>query len=64
VTVNFKSDYFPMEKMIDVFQISKIEEKTAIAVNKQPSPQANAPALPAPALPPMPALPTPAAPAR
>jgi len=60
VTVNFKSDYFPMEKMIDVFQVSKIEEKTAIAVNKAQSPKANAPALPAPALPPMPALPAPA----
>jgi hypothetical protein len=58
VSVNFKSDYFPMEKMIDVFQISKIEEKT-MARTARPAATLQQPAGPAPALPPMPALPMP-----
>ena len=28
VNVNFKSDYFPMERMVDVFQINQIRDKT------------------------------------
>jgi hypothetical protein len=28
VNVNFKSDYFPMERMVDVFQINQIRGKT------------------------------------
>ena len=62
VKVNFKSDYFPMEKMIDVFQINQIREKTPAAAAPQPA----APAVPAPAappLPPMPTMPQPAPPA-
>ncbi|WP_137896796.1 hypothetical protein [Ramlibacter sp. 2FC] len=52
VKLNFKSDYFPMERMIDALQINQIREKTPAAA---PAP---APALPAaPPLPPMPALP-------
>jgi len=31
VNINFKSDYFPMEKMVDVMQIDKIRERTAVA---------------------------------
>jgi hypothetical protein len=33
VNVNFKSDYFPMEKMIDVFQINQIRGKTPAGAN-------------------------------
>jgi len=29
VNINFKSDYFPMEKMVDVMQINQIRERTA-----------------------------------
>jgi hypothetical protein len=29
VNVNFKSDYFPMEKMVDALQINRVREKTA-----------------------------------
>ena len=65
VKLNFKSDYFPMERMIDALQINQIREKTPAAAAPA------APALPpAPPLPPMPALPSipgvtaPAAPAR
>jgi hypothetical protein len=50
VKVNFKSDYFPMEKMVDVLQINQIKEKTAAgAPPAQP--------LPPPPPPPMPAMP-------
>ncbi|KVT98507.1 hypothetical protein WK60_00170 [Burkholderia ubonensis] len=59
VKVNFKSDYFPMEKMIDALQVQQIQEKTAAGI--APKPQA-AP-LPPPAMPPMPALPGVGAPA-
>jgi hypothetical protein len=31
VNVNFKSDYFPMEKMVDAMQINRVREKTAAA---------------------------------
>jgi hypothetical protein len=58
VKVNFKSDYFPMERMIDVLQINQIQEKSAAGI--VPSLQTPQPAvapLPAPPLPPMPALP-------
>jgi len=50
VKVNFKSDYFPMEKMVDVLQINQIKEKTAAAT---PAVQQ----LPPPPPPPMPAMP-------
>jgi hypothetical protein len=53
VKLNFKSDYFPMEKMMDALQINQIRDKAPTA-----APAAPAPALPAPPpLPPMPALP-------
>lgn len=58
VKVNFKSDYFPMEKMIDVIQIQRIQEKTAAGIAPQPA----AP-LPPPPLPQMPVVPAPTAPA-
>ncbi|MFO1310629.1 MAG: hypothetical protein U1F41_01050 [Burkholderiales bacterium] len=58
VKVNFKSDYFPMEKMIDVFQIQKIQEKTPAG---QTQPAAAPP--PPPPLPAMPSVPAPATPA-
>jgi len=45
VNINFKSDYFPMEKMVDVMQINQIRGKTPAA-----TPAAGTPgALPAPA---------------
>ena len=53
VKLNFKSDYFPMERMVDALQINQIREKTPAAAAPA------APALPpAPPLPPMPALPS------
>jgi hypothetical protein len=52
VKLNFKSDYFPMERMVDALQINQIRDK---APAPAPAPVA---ALPAPPpLPPMPALP-------
>ena len=52
VKLNFKSDYFPMERMVDALQINQIRDKAPAAA---PAPAA---ALPAPPpLPPMPALP-------
>lgn len=54
VKVNFKSDYFPMEKMIDVLQINQIRDKAAVGL--LPADQAAA-TTPSPALPPMPAVP-------
>ena len=60
VKVNFKSDFFPMEKMIDALQVNQIREKTAAGLAPQPAQPAQ-PALPVPALPPL--LPAPAAPA-
>jgi hypothetical protein len=41
VNVQFKSDYFPMEKMVDVFSINKIQQNSSVARN-----QAAAPATP------------------
>ena len=35
VNVNFKSDYFPMEKMVDVMQINQIRSKTPAAQDNQ-----------------------------
>jgi hypothetical protein len=53
VKLNFKSDYFPMERMVDALQINQIRDKAPAAA---PAPAA---ALPAPPpLPPMPALPS------
>lgn len=57
VKVNFKSDYFPMEKMIDALQVQQIQDKTAAGI----APRQQAAPLPPPAMPPMPALPTPGA---
>ncbi len=58
VKVNFKSDYFPMEKMVDVLQINQIKDKTAAGA------RAPVQALPPPPPPPMPAMPAlPGAPA-
>ena len=61
VKVNFKSDYFPMEKMIDVLQINQIKEKSAAgivpAAQPAPTPFAPPPMPQMPALPAMPALP-------
>jgi hypothetical protein len=46
VNVNFKSDYFPMEKMVDAMQINRVREKTAAgganAESVTPTPQAPA----------------------
>jgi hypothetical protein len=55
VKVNFKSDYFPMEKMIDALQVNQIRDKTAAGI--APAAAAPQPALPAPALPALPAMP-------
>jgi hypothetical protein len=60
VKVNFKSDYFPMEKMVDVLQINQIRDKTQ-AMQQQ---QAQAALPPPPPPPPMPALPAVSAPAQ
>jgi hypothetical protein len=52
VSVNFKSDYFPLEKIADVLQINQIREKSpgaAAAVTAPRPPRAAAPAAPAPA---------------
>lgn len=58
VKVNFKSDYFPMERMVDVLQINQIRDKAT------PTPQAAPqPLPPPPPPPPMPALPSIGAPA-
>lgn len=61
VKVNFKSDYFPMEKMVDALQVNNIREKTAAGIAPQPQqPMGPPPALPpAPPLPQMPGLPPP-----
>jgi len=47
VNVNFKSDYFPMEKMVDALQINKVREKTAAGAppEGQPGAGAQAPAV-------------------
>ena len=44
VDVNFKSDYFPLEKMADSFQIAQIQNASKPAAKQ---PQGNAPATPA-----------------
>ncbi|MES1245544.1 MAG: hypothetical protein ABUT39_28320 [Acidobacteriota bacterium] len=59
VKVNFKSDYFPMEKMIDALQVNQIQEKSAAGMLASSQPAQAQPALPAPPLPPMPTLPMP-----
>jgi len=52
VNVQFKSDYFPMEKMVDVMQINQIRGKTPAGRDDKGAPaqpgQA-APSAPAPA---------------
>ncbi|MCR5882302.1 hypothetical protein LRS03_05280 [Rhizobacter sp. J219] len=57
VKVNFKSDYFPMEKMVDALQVNQIRDKTAAGLAPQVVAAPAAPAPAAPPLPPMPALP-------
>jgi hypothetical protein len=51
VSVNFKSDYFPLEKIADVLQINQIRQKspTAAAATPPPPGAAPLPAAPAPA---------------
>jgi hypothetical protein len=65
VKVNFKSDYFPMEKMVDALQVNQIRDKTTAGIAPKAAAAPAAPALPAPALPALPAMPAapPAAPA-
>jgi hypothetical protein len=60
VNVNFKSDYFPMERMVDIMQIQQIRGKTPAAANTQTQPGTGS--LPAP--PNAPATTAPAAPGR
>jgi hypothetical protein len=55
VKLNFKSDYFPMERMIDALQVNQIREKTAAGAPAAPAPATALP--PPPPLPPMPQLP-------
>jgi hypothetical protein len=61
VKLNFKSDYFPMERMVDALQINQIRDKAPASA---PAPVAALPApppLPAmPALPPVPGVTAPA----
>ncbi|MBC5784496.1 hypothetical protein H8N03_16225 [Ramlibacter sp. USB13] len=60
VKLNFKSDYFPMERMVDALQINQIREKTPSAAPAPAVPLPAPPPLPAmPALPPVPGLPAP-----
>ena len=53
VDINFKSDYFPLERMADSFQIARIqnaaEPKTAVPVGTAAAPAAAAPAVGTPA---------------
>ena len=64
VKVNFKSDYFPMEKMIDALQVNQIREKTqagvAPPVQPPPPPLPAMPSIAAPGVPGAPAAPPPA----
>ena len=67
VNVNFKSDYFPMERMTDVLQMNSIKEKAMgdqavqiAQINANKEAAKNAPV----SLPPAPPIPAPAAPAR
>ena len=55
VKVNFKSDYFPMERMVDVLQINQIRDKSMAAGGAQA--QQQQPAAPLAPIPPPPALP-------
>jgi hypothetical protein len=48
VNINFKSDFFPMERMVDVMQIQQIRNKTAEARTQPPGPPAASPSAPAP----------------
>ena len=57
VNVNFKSDYFPMERMLDVMQLNVAKEKLM-----NPEAAAPKPAVAGPAAPPAPAIPIPATP--
>ena len=57
VKVNFKSDYFPMEKMIDALQVNQIREMTQAGI----APPVQRPAPPPPPLPAMPAIAAPPA---
>jgi hypothetical protein len=57
VHVNFKSDYFPMERMLDVMSLNVAKEKLMSPESAAPK---QAPAGQAPAAPPAPAIPIPA----
>jgi hypothetical protein len=61
VHVNFKSDYFPMERMLDVMALNVAKEKAMTPQAPAPKPAAAGPAAPpAPAIPiPAPATPAP-----
>jgi hypothetical protein len=48
VNVNFKSDYFPMERMVDVMQIQQIRSKTPAGIQPQPGAVTTTPGAPAP----------------
>jgi hypothetical protein len=64
VKVNFKSDYFPMEKMIDALQVNMIRDKTNAGIAPQQPQQPLLTAPPPPPLPPSPGVtPAPAQPA-
>jgi len=64
VQVNFKSDYFPLEKIADVLQINQIQQKAPAGMTAQPgAAPAAGPAPAAPAPPPVPPVAPPTAPA-
>jgi hypothetical protein len=59
VKVNFKSDYFPMEKMIDALQVNMIRDKTNAGIVPKPPPAPASPPVALPPPPPLPGIPTP-----
>jgi len=62
VKVNFKSDYFPMEKMLDALQVNQVRERTAAGVAPPIQPaSALPPVTPPPPMPTLPAIQPPAA---
>lgn len=55
VDINFKSDYFPLEKLADSFQIARIQNAAEPATGGRAAPTAAAPATAAPGTTPSPA---------